>query len=86
MHHAADTRHDYTTQSDYPGTGPTSLGVILLMSIKRGNNQYQLKLPWFGEAGAQTRNFPTRLTLYPLGHPDSTMYSYWANVYLTNNV
>jgi len=70
MHRAADTSHEYTTQSHYPDTEPTSPGVILLMlSVKRGNNQYQFLHLWLGAAGAPTHDPPTtRQTLFPLGH------------------
>ena len=45
------TRHEFTNLSYYPDTRPTSPDVILLMiSVWRGNNQYQLLAPlvWRG--------------------------------------
>ena len=41
MYRAANTRHECTTQSHYPDTGPSSPDVIrLMLSVYWGNNQY----------------------------------------------
>ena len=70
MHRATDTRHEYTTQSHYPDTGPTSPGFYPLNAERLARKQPVPMLHlWFDAAGARTRDLPTtRQTLYPVGH------------------
>ena len=83
MHHAVDTRYEYTTKSRYPNTGPTSPGfTFTMMRVQRRNNRTSLNVLCTAQPGLETT-----ISRLPGGRSDhyDTEAGWWWNVIDLNN-